>query len=529
VYEVDESRSHSEDRDPDDRFMLVYLIMVLIGAGLLYPYNTLITASDYFDSKFGADRQTEYYITMVLTYPFILMFLVMLRYGAQLSFSIRIITAFTLQGVALAMVPVFVETQDADTGFWIVIAITFVIGLGTAVLQSSIYGFTSLLPSVYSQAMMAGQAIAGVSVSITRIITKQVFPETHAGYSEGGKIFFGVGAGCNLICAFGFLVVLRLGFVRFHMRHYHSRRYEQKRIQKIKKEERRLARDKLGSMKAMLDSPADSIATTPLNLKRNNTQLLTRTMSPYGLSLRNFLYRTTGTGARNSWMTEEQDYDAIPETVPKRSEEKTGVTSPLLKKSSASAPRTPIIDGGKHTVQAQANTLHKVDFWVVHRKVLPLGLCITCVFVITFLMFPGLTTQLQSEHPSLNNGWFVIILITTFNSFDVVGRYTPSYTFLGLTKDTLWIGVCMRLLLYPIWLLAFLNVYTIDVVVYAGMVLMAFSNGFLCTLAMMWGPELCEEPERETGGSIMGFYLNFGIFLGSHMALGISKFMDAVK
>jgi len=59
--------------------------------------------------------------------------------------------------------------------------------------QSGIYGFAGLLPEIYTQGVMTGQAIAGVTVSLTRILTKYFYPDTHEGIKTGGKLFFIVG------------------------------------------------------------------------------------------------------------------------------------------------------------------------------------------------------------------------------------------------------------------------------------------------------------------------------------------------
>ena len=38
---------------------------------------------------------------------------------------------------------------------------------------------------------------------------------------------------------------------------------------------------------------------------------------------------------------------------------------------------------------------------------------------------------------------------------------------------------------------------------------------------MMFGPSQLEPHERETGGIVQSFFLNFGLFLGVHAAVGV--------
>jgi hypothetical protein len=51
-------------------------------------------------------------------------------------------------------------------------AVVFFIGVATAVLQSSVFGFASMFPPIYSQAVMSGQGFAGIIASVLRIVTK---------------------------------------------------------------------------------------------------------------------------------------------------------------------------------------------------------------------------------------------------------------------------------------------------------------------------------------------------------------------
>ncbi len=50
-------------------------------------------------------------------------------------------------------------------------AVIALIGVATAVLQSSIFGFASMFPPIYSQAVMSGQGFAGIVASVLRIVT----------------------------------------------------------------------------------------------------------------------------------------------------------------------------------------------------------------------------------------------------------------------------------------------------------------------------------------------------------------------
>merc|ERR550534_961434 len=92
----------------------VYWVMVLIGAGQLYPYQTLITASDYFNAVFPGKKVT-YLNTTILMYPSTMFSLVFIKYGHKLPFSIRIIVSCLVMGLGLTLIP-FVAKLSVSSG-----------------------------------------------------------------------------------------------------------------------------------------------------------------------------------------------------------------------------------------------------------------------------------------------------------------------------------------------------------------------------------------------------------------------------
>jgi len=50
------------------------------------------------------------------------------------------------------------------------------------------------------------------------------------------------------------------------------------------------------------------------------------------------------------------------------------------------------------------------------------------------------------------------------------------------------------------------------------MVLFAFSNGYLASLCMCYGPKKVLPREAETAGAIMAFFLSLGLALGAALS-----------
>jgi len=333
-----------------------------------------------------------------------------------------------------------------------------------------VYGFAGLLPEIYTQGVMTGQAVAGVTVSLTRILTKYFYPDTDEGIKSGGKVFFIVGALWLVMCAICFSIATRGSFTKHYVNKYKE------------------------SRQALLDSQNNHFATgesSPAPATGN---------SPANFSFRKYL--------KNNF-----DGDAPDGTFSKQG------TPKLWGSLRASTP----INGG-----APKRTRPRTSYRKINHKIYKLGLCGVMVFLATFLPFPGLMVTLESQYKILGNGWFAIVLITEFTVFDTIGRYSAGYTKLGLTKERLWLPIFLRFLLYPIFLLYYMRLYHNEIVIFVANAVLALSNGFLFTIAMMLAPGQLLTHEKEVGGAIMSFYSQFGILSGCAGALVISQLLNSL-
>jgi len=337
--------------------------------------------------------------------------------------------------------------------------------------QGGVYGFAALLPEIYTQGVMTGQAIAGVTVSLTRILTKYFYPATDEGIKTGGKLFFIVGALWLVMCAICFSIATRGSFTKHYVNKY--------------KESRQALLDSQNSLLATVESsPAPAIGNSPSNF-----------------SFRNYL--------KNNFDGDTSDNTFVKPGTPK------------LWGSLQTPPRP--INGG-----SPKRTRPQTSYRKINHKIYKLGLSGVLVFVATFLPFPGLIVTLESQYKILGNGWFAIVLITEFTVFDTIGRYTAGYTKLGLTKERLWLPIFLRFLLYPIFLLYYMRLYHNEIVIFVANAVLALSNGFLFTIAMMLAPGQLLTSEREVGGAIMSFYSQLGILSGCAGALVVSQLLNSL-
>ncbi|XP_051881422.1 equilibrative nucleoside transporter 1-like [Pristis pectinata] len=159
------------------------------------------------------------------------------------------------------------------------------------------------------------------------------------------------------------------------------------------------------------------------------------------------------------------------------------------------------------------------------RKIWPKAVLVWLVFSVTIGVFPSVTVDAVStiSGDGLWGVYFIpISCFLMFNVFDWMGR---SLTALCMwpRKDSKWLVafVITRLLFIPLFMLCNVQprqlpvVFAHDAWYICFMACFAFSNGYLASLCMCYGPQNVSAKEAETAGAIMSFFLSLGLASGA--------------
>lgn len=202
---------------PEDKSGLIYLAMIILGAGTLFPYNTMMTAADYYEETWpGKDLIFWAPLASSLCTPFVQM--AMIRLGGKLTLIQTLVLPFicnTILVVLLPLCPILVSNDSVS--FILAVIFMLLIGFWSAVVQSTIFSLAAIFPPQFMQAVMAGQGWSGVAVSLARVITKASFPDDSAGYRNGAIVYFSLSALFTTFCIFVFLWKRATPFARFHL------------------------------------------------------------------------------------------------------------------------------------------------------------------------------------------------------------------------------------------------------------------------------------------------------------------------
>uniref|UniRef100_A0A4W3JRQ6 Solute carrier family 29 member 1a n=1 Tax=Callorhinchus milii TaxID=7868 RepID=A0A4W3JRQ6_CALMI len=154
-----------------------------------------------------------------------------------------------------------------------------------------------------------------------------------------------------------------------------------------------------------------------------------------------------------------------------------------------------------------------------------MALLVCFTFTVTIGVFPAVTVDVKSiVSPKGTWGLYFIPIgcFLFFNVFDWVGRsLTAIFMWPGHNSRLLPVLVLCRVLFVPLFMLC--NVWPRRLPVFFAhdawfivfMIFFSFSNGYLASLCMCYGPKKVSPKEAETAGTIMSFFLSLGLALGA--------------
>uniref|UniRef100_A0A665WLK4 Equilibrative nucleoside transporter 1-like n=1 Tax=Echeneis naucrates TaxID=173247 RepID=A0A665WLK4_ECHNA len=157
-----------------------------------------------------------------------------------------------------------------------------------------------------------------------------------------------------------------------------------------------------------------------------------------------------------------------------------------------------------------------------------MALSVCFIFTITIGVFPAVTVAVESTSCAfcapISGTYFIpVSCFLLFNIMDWAGR-----SLMGVCmwpgKDSKWLPalVILRVIFVPLFMLCnvqprsnFPVLFAHDAWYIVFMIFFSFSNGYLASLCMCFGPKKVSPQEAETAGAIMAFFLSLGLALGA--------------
>ncbi|KAM8859077.1 equilibrative nucleoside transporter 1-like isoform 1-T5 [Spinachia spinachia] len=167
-----------------------------------------------------------------------------------------------------------------------------------------------------------------------------------------------------------------------------------------------------------------------------------------------------------------------------------------------------------------------VSVMPIFKRIWVMALSVCFIFTVTIGTFPAVTLDVKStvaQGGTWETYFIPVSCFLLFNLMDWAGRsLTAACLWPGKDSVLLPVMVGLRVVFVPLFMLCnvqprnYLPVwFAHDAVYIVFMIVFAFSNGYLASLCMCFGPKKVAAHEAETAGAIMAFFLSLGLALGA--------------
>ncbi|KAK9964934.1 hypothetical protein ABG768_006061 [Culter alburnus] len=172
-----------------------------------------------------------------------------------------------------------------------------------------------------------------------------------------------------------------------------------------------------------------------------------------------------------------------------------------------------------------------VSVFGIFKQIWVMALSVCFVFAVTIGTFPAVTVDVKStiaERGSWEKYFIPVSCFLLFNMMDWAGRSLTAVC-MWPGKDSIWLPVLViaRVVFIPLFILCNVQprnylpvLFSHDAWYIIFMILFSFSNGYLASLCMCFGPKKVSQHEAETAGAIMAFFLSLGLALGAALSFG---------
>ncbi len=190
---------------------LRYFTFLSIGISILWPWNCFLSASVYFIKKFGTGSGlSNNYSSTMMTVSTLTSFLLnsylstkqfanfvnRIKIGSLVNFSIFLL---------LSLIELFLPGLHNAGYFVFIMLLILFSSMGTCYQQNGCMAIVNVMGPIYAQAVMVGQAIAGVLPSIALMLSNLLYPGDANESSTSIVIYFFT---TSIITLFSFVLLM---------------------------------------------------------------------------------------------------------------------------------------------------------------------------------------------------------------------------------------------------------------------------------------------------------------------------------
>jgi hypothetical protein len=497
--------------------IIAYIIFCILGIGNLFPYNAFVTASSYYENKFcntSYETSFESYFSVIYSISQPIALLINIYYSKE--YSIRSLVLYPLyiyiMVFILTTIMVGIPSISGDTLFILTLFSTFICGFSGSIMNGGLFALSGILPPQYTSSMMHGQALAGVIVSIVEIIATSTTPydcndddnndddscSSGDTISGGDFSYFLVSCIVLTLCAFLFLILLKLPFVRHRIitNLPHDKSYGR-------------------TSKSIIQREMTTSVLHSIDFDNDNVKIFQNDNS-----------NDNSNSSNDNILQPEQDTTIVRNNM----EETNYDESSHINHHTTTTTTT--------TTTTNSITFDSTQVLRVNSIIAKCAYSVFLIFFGTLMVFPAVMVLITPVHSCqssrLYGDLWLPVLFLLLNSGDLIGRIIAEYyrQYCFITPENIHIYTTIRLII-PLMLLVchidnnhVVNIINNDVLIMLIVLLLGISNGLIANLAMMYAPLLVKEEDSALAGTIMMFWLSAGLLIGSALSFLMIYIVD---
>eukprot|EP01039_Chlorochromonas_danica_P004094 gene4094-4480_t len=535
--------------------IIAYFIFFFLGVGNLFPWNAFITAASYYQSAFC---QTSYentflsFFSTLYTFSQPVALIVNILYNRVFTIQSLVLYPLILFTIVFSITTLFVLLPDisASTLFATTLVSLFLCGFAGSVMNGGLFALTSILPPCHTASIMNGQALAGLIVSIVSLIVTASSPSDCGGDDDsndddgdscssttssanryGDFAYFLVA--CIVLggCIWFFLYLIHMPWIvqEMHAKLRHAIHEQQHEVlnalhSREKQEEAEERRRKKKQQKEVEDLPVLPKSSI------DGEEFLDVNISSRESSIEH-------------QHKQQQHHQQQPPPAEKEYHQRSSLSITTIAavvdshyEPSPSSTSTSSYHPNPSTSLSSTSYLttlssHNFDIHHTYEVICEIKIAAYSVFITycgSLMVFPSVMIQitpLSSCHTSRFFGdlWLPVLYLL-FNGGDFTGRVLAQHVKHWSCFDVErlhWVAT-IRLILPLLFLFCHIDggnqlvtLFPTDVIPPILAWSVGISNGLLANTSMMLGPTLVDEKNAGLAGTIMNFWLTFGLLVGS--------------
>ena len=174
--------------------------VLLQGIGSLISWNAILSSLDWYNNQFF-EYQPAFWIPLLNFLPGILFQPLTIKYGHLYTFNTRIVVSYIIIASILILTPIIVELAPGFVGFLIICILTVVMGSANAVGQTSVFGLAGTMPEKFTNMVMLGNGLSGLTIALIRLICLFTFPQNPTGYLLSTTVYFIIAGATLIVCS----------------------------------------------------------------------------------------------------------------------------------------------------------------------------------------------------------------------------------------------------------------------------------------------------------------------------------------